>query len=278
MDAVDDAQGSVVTTTMAQAVAYHRRGRIVCWFSCGAPSAVAAKLAIAAGHEVVVAYCEVKEEHPDNMRFLKDVEAWLEHPVLILGNDEYGRSAREVWRRTRFLVGPTGARCTTELKKRVRQDFGRPDDILVMGYTSEEVGRVKQFEKQNPELHLWPILVESGLTRADCLALIERAGIDLPVMYRLGYHNNNCIGCVKGQAGYWNKIRQDFPEVFAETADIERDLGRAICKREWVENGERKLERVRLDELPEDLGDYPSEPDIQCGLMCALAEEDWKGN
>lgn len=31
-------------------------------------------------------------------------------------------------------------------------------------------------------------------------------------MYDLGYANNNCIGCVKGGIGYWNKIRIDFPE------------------------------------------------------------------
>ena len=23
-------------------------------------------------------------------------------------------------------------------------------------------------------------------------------GIEIPVMYRLGYNNNNCVGCVKG--------------------------------------------------------------------------------
>jgi len=45
-------------------------GRVICWFSCGAASAVATKLAISAlkdsAHEVIVAYCEVKEEHADN--------------------------------------------------------------------------------------------------------------------------------------------------------------------------------------------------------------------
>ena len=30
----------------------------------------------------------------------------------------------------------------------------------------------------------------------------------------MGYNNNNCIGCIKGGMGYWNKIRVDFPEVF----------------------------------------------------------------
>jgi hypothetical protein len=55
--------------------------------------------------------------------------------------------------------------------------------------------------------------------------MIERAGLMLPLMYRLGYHNANCIGCVKGGAGYWNKIRRDFPEDFEEMAQIEESIG-----------------------------------------------------
>jgi len=251
-----------------------RLSRVVSWFSCGAPSAVASKLA----KPDVIVYCEVKEEHPDNMRFLRDCEKWFGQKVLILGNDEYGRSAREVWRRTRFLVGPTGARCTTELKKKVRQQFQKPDDVLVMGYAADELGRIERFREQNAEGHnLWPILAERGLTHNDCLAVVERAGIELPAMYRLGYRNNNCIGCVKGQAGYWNKIRDDFPDAYAETAGIEIDLGRTICKKEWTdENGKRHLQRISLLDLPHDLGDYPEEPGIECSLFCQMAEQEWK--
>ncbi len=55
--------------------------------------------------------------------------------------------------------------------------------------------------------------------------MIERAGIELPAMYKLGYRNNNCIGCPKGGMGYWNKIRVDFPEVFERMAALQRELG-----------------------------------------------------
>lgn len=54
--------------------------RVVSWFSCGAASAVATKLALQANYlpngasEVVVAYCDTfKREHPDNRRFF---EGW----------------------------------------------------------------------------------------------------------------------------------------------------------------------------------------------------------
>jgi len=52
--------------------------------------------------------------------------------------------------------------------------------------------------------------------------MVERAEIELPEMYKLGYEHNNCVGCVKGGMGYWNKIRVDFPLRFKEYADMEK--------------------------------------------------------
>jgi hypothetical protein len=89
---------------------------------------------------------------------------------------------------------------------------------------------------------------------------------------RLGYRNNNCIGCVKGQSGYWNKIRRDFPAIFWKMARTERQLNAAICKKEGVTNGKRWRKRVFLDELPPDAGKYIEEPDIECGVLCVQPE------
>jgi len=61
--------------------------RLLCWFSCGAASAVATKLAIAQyslTHNVEVVRCVVKEEHPDNDRFAADCEKWFGQPVINL--------------------------------------------------------------------------------------------------------------------------------------------------------------------------------------------------
>lgn len=257
--------------------------RVVSYFSGGIPSAVATKLALTSplpeGYDEFVIYnFEVVEEHPDNARFLRECEKWFGHPIITVGNDEYGRSARRVWRETRYLVGPGGARCTGEMKKAMRWEYGRPDDLIVMGYTREEQHRIDRLKSSEPLLKMWNILIERDLSREDVMAVLERTGIDMPAMYKLGYRNNNCIGCVKGQAGYWNKIRKDFPEVFAEVAAIERELGRTICKREWTDDqGERQIERIYLDELPPDLGDYRTEQEFQCGIFCQMAEQDMNG-
>jgi len=232
---------------------------------------VATKLALEVADvadDFVIAYCEVKEEHPDNRRFLLDCQEWFGHPVTVMGNDDYNRSIYEVFRKTRYLKGPSGAACTRLLKKEVRKRFQRDSDVQVFGYTSEEGKRMDNFIDSNPDAHVWPVLIEKGVSKQDCLALINRAGIDLPEMYKLGYKNNNCIGCVKGEAGYWNKIRGDFPDAFERMSKMETYLGRTVCKREWKENGARQLERIPLVDLPPTLGRYSAEADIECGIVC----------
>ncbi len=268
--------------------------RTVSWFSCGAASAVATKLALADG-PVVIANCEVAEEHPDNRRFLKDCEKWFGQEIIVMGNDKYHRSIYEVFLKNRYLVGVAGAKCTGTLKKEVRKKFELPDDRQVFGYTAEEEHRVNRFIDANNEVDIWPILIERGLTKADCLGMIENAGIDLPAMYRLGFHNANCVGCVKGGAGYWNKIREVFPKEFERMAQCEESLGRTVCKidmqsveNNWpdiykklgepeIKNGVGKVSwRPTLRELPPDAGDYPSEIQPECGIFCYLAEQDYK--
>lgn len=246
--------------------------RIVCWFSCGAASAVASKLAIAenAGRlPLVIAYTEIAEEHSDNKRFLADCEKWFGQEITILRNETYGGSIYEVFRRVRYLKGPSGAACTRLLKKDVRKAFERPADRQVFGFTAEEQDRFDRFLDSNNIDAVAP-LIERGMTKADCLGLLANAGIKLPHMYRLGYQNNNCIGCVKGEAGYWNKIRVDFPEVFERMAQMEEYLGRTVCK---VQRG-GELIRLSLRELPTDAGNYPNEPSIECGIFCVMAEQE----
>lgn len=247
--------------------------RLISWYSCGVASAVATKLAISSGKEVEIFNCEVKEEHPDNKRFMKDCEEWFGQKIHVFGNDKYNRSIYEVFEKTRYLKGPSGARCTGELKKSVRKSLEKLGDVQVFGYTVEEQHRVDRFIDANNDVDIWPILIEKGLTKEDCLAMIQNAGIEIPAMYKLGYHNNNCIGCVKGEAGYWNKIRVDFPEVFERMANMEELLGRTVCK---IANPDGTYWRPTLRELPKDAGNYPEEIQPECGIFCYMAEQEIK--
>lgn len=243
--------------------------RIVCWFSCGAASAVATKLAIAenAGRlPLVVARCIVREEHPDNDRFATDCERWFGVPITNLINAKYDGSIYEVFRKESYISGVMGAPCTRLLKKEVRQKFETPTDRHVFGYCAEEQGRWDDFLDANNIAAVSP-LIDRGLEHADCLAMVRDAGIELPVMYRLNYKHNNCRGCCKATGpGYWNKVRVDFPDYFDRMAKESRRLGVKIIR--------IAEERVFLDELEPGTGNYRDEPEVQCGIFCEMAKRE----
>ena len=75
--------------------------RIVCWFSCGAASAVATKLALKKyrGREIVIVNQDTGSEHPDNQRFLKDCEKWFGQEIQTIRSEKYG-SIWEVFKKT----------------------------------------------------------------------------------------------------------------------------------------------------------------------------------
>lgn len=166
--------------------------------------------------------------------------------------------------------GVQGASCTLELKKRMRwkiEDECPDYEAQVFGFDATETLRAKRFSEQYPKAKPVYPLMDRGLSKSECLAIIERAGIVLPEMYRLGYHNNNCVGCVKGGIGYWNKIRQDFPDAFSRMASIERLRGFASHK-------ERDGTPIYLDELDPNRGHHQSEIIPECGLFCDLEAMD----
>jgi hypothetical protein len=245
--------------------------RVICWFSCGAASAVATKLALSQyrDDEVVIARCRIDEEHQDNDRFAADCEKWFGRSITVLSHPRFGSSIENVFAIRRYMSGIHGAPCTYHLKKQVREAFERPADLHVFGYTcdKEDWTRWDAFLDANNIAAVAP-LIERMLTHADTLAMIEDAGIVLPAMYKLGYQHNNCIGCVKATgAGYWNKVRKDFPLVFQRRAEQSRELG---CKLVKLDD-----ERIYLDELKPNTGRYNDEPEIQCGIFCEMAKQEY---
>lgn len=247
--------------------------RVIAWFSCGAASAVAAKLAVEKyGYQCLVANCDTrKNEHPDNYRFSRECEEWFGQPILYLKSPMF-ETVDAVFEQTRYMSGVEGARCTTELKKKVRQAFERPDDIHILGYTNDkkELKRIKNFEANNPELQCEWILRDQTKSKDDCFEFIRKAGIKLPVMYDLGFKNNNCIACVKSTSkAYWALTKKHFPGPFNRRAKQSRELGvkLVILKQIRLPDGRRHNIRGFLDELPDgDFGDVVE--NVSCGFSC----------
>lgn len=206
-------------------------------------------------------YIDIENQHPDSMRFIKDCEKVLGKEIKVFRSPY--RNIQTVIKQFGYINGPYGAKCTQVLKKRVRkewEDAHKDFEITyVWGFDLDEKHRAERLNESMPEFnHEYP-LIDRNLTKQDAHAILDRLGIKRPVMYDLGYSNNNCIGCVKGGMGYWNKIRKDFPDVFDRMAKLEREVGHSCI------NG------VYLDELDPNRGRIEEEIMQDCGIMCYLA-------
>lgn len=238
-------------------------GRKIVWFSCGAASAVAAKISAERYNDVEIAYCDtLPYEHKDNVRFLQEVSEWLGKDIKILSSDSY-TDIYDVWNRTKFLVSPPPSRialCTLRLKRDVRESYQRADDLHIFGFTADESQRISRFVESNPELDLEFPLNDLKMTKQDCLDFLNKSGIGLPMMYKLGYRNNNCIGCVKGTKGYWNKIRKDFPDAFSRMCEVEENTGARV------------FFDTPLNKLDPNIEMRESDFDVECGPFCSIPD------
>lgn len=251
--------------------------RRVCQFSCGAASALATKLTLQENDpkDVLIVNSFVKEEHEDNRRFLRDCEEWFGHPILVLRDEKFGASTDEVWSRKRFMKGIRGAPCSLELKRKVLNSVVRPEDRIVLGFTCEEQDRFDRLCDRFPDeaVYFRAPLIDRGINKEHCLSVIKKVGLELPLMYRLGYDNANCIGCVKGGQAYWQNIRADFPERFEEVKKIQESIGPGAGFLAF-RSGPRKGQRMMLSELPEGRGNMKQEPSFDCGPFCEVLADD----
>lgn len=245
----------------------------VCWLSAGVSSFIAGYLNDTAiftdgeGKEYRRTpidewiYIDIKDQHPDSMRFIRDCEKIIGKKVTILKSDRFN-CVEDVIRKYKFINSEHGAPCTGMLKKAVRKkwenEYKEHTLTYVWGMDLNEKNRAERLNTNFPEqMHEFP-LIDLMLKKQDCHAIANRMEISRPLMYELGYQNNNCIGCVKGGMGYWNKIRKDFPEVFESRAKLEREIG-ASC-----------INGTFLDELEPDRGRIEDEISTDCGIMCYL--------
>lgn len=239
---------------------------IIGWWSGGIASAVACKIAIDlfGKDRVRLLFIDTKNEDDDTYRFKRDCERWYGLPIETLTNPKYA-DIREVWRKFKSLNVATGAICSTELKRAVREmweeenkgqysyqthgfDIGEPERALAMALN---------YPNSNP---IFPLLLH-GISKNRAARIIIENGIYLPRAYRAGYRNNNCYktGCVRGGIGYWQKRKREFPEATAEMGAIEHELTNAKGKPVTMLRLRRGKERYPLFLYP-----HPDYPDLPC--------------
>jgi len=242
----------------------------ICWFSCGATSAVATKIALShyGKDNVRIIYFEINTAHSDNERFIKDCEKWYGVEIERISSEKYN-SQFEVIEHTKYVNGAKGARCTLELKRLVRKKWEKDNtwsnQIFGFEFSKKEQERANRLSRDHAKTKPIFPLIENRIDKIEALVILQKANIRLPTMYELGYPNNNCIGCVKGGIGYWNKIRIDFPSTFNKMAKLERSVNRSCLK-------EANGTQLFLDELDPKRGRQLKMLIPDCGFFCGDIE------
>lgn len=250
-------------------VEMERKKLKVCWISSGVSSFVAGYLERDTIDKFI--YIHIDDQEGDSLRYIKDCEKVLGKEVEIIQSKQYKNVEQAVLAFGGFTNRGTGFfPCTGWLKKRVRKEWEydhRDYDITyVWGMDLNETRRAKNIKETMIEFeHVFP-LIDRQITKQDAHGISASLGIKRPHMYDMGYNNNNCVGCVKGGMGYWNKIRVDFPDVFESRAKLERTVGNTILK-------EPDGTPIWLDELDPSRGRMSEEIMEDCGIFCYLNME-----
>ena len=208
--------------------------------------------------------------------------------ITAIGKDY--ESIQDVWIKHESLNVATGAICSTQLKRRVRERWQKNviyrHQVFGFEFDKKEFNRALGLSKNHSKAKpIYPLLMY-GYDKDDCLKLVEDRGIVVPLMYRFGFRNNNCFqtGCVQGGVGYWQKMRRDFPEKFEDMADMEHKLtglkGKPVCMLRDQSKAAKKSgnELVFLRKHPDypnlkcidEMPDCKVEPLFECNGFCGV--------
>lgn len=204
--------------------------RVICWWSGGITSAVACKIAQDLwGDACEFIMMDTMNEDDDTYRFKSDCEKWYGEPIQVIKTGKFD-SIESVWRKFNSLNVATGAICSYELKRVVRERWQRENqyDYQVFGFEFEkkEFNRAMSMKLNHPKTKPVFPLIMMGMDKTDCIEYVKNVGIEIPRMYTYGFQNNNCFktGCIQGGIGYWQKMRREFPDKFEKMALLEHEL------------------------------------------------------
>lgn len=205
--------------------------KVILWWSGGVTSAVACKITIDlyGAENCRSIFIDTANESKDTYRFKKDCEKWYGLPIeSISGLGDKYKTIQDVWRKYKSLNVAHGAICSSTLKRDVRLKWQKENNYRyqVFGFDIDEPKRAKSMSLNYPDARaIYPLLFH-GMSKKDCIKMLEDAEIEIPIMYKYGFNNNNCFktGCVQGGIGYWQKMKRDFPKKFEAMAEIEHEL------------------------------------------------------
>lgn len=215
--------------------------RIVVGFSGGVTSAWCAGWALRTfpRDEVVLLFCDTKEEDQDTYRFLFDMAASLGVEIT---NRSDGRSLTEVIRDENMIPNNRAAFCSRILKQepanryiKELQEQGITEIVRIMGFSSREAERMQRHTALSwqqtslfCEVTVRFPLAESGVTKQQCSDWCScDMGVRPAAMYEWSEHAN-CPGCFRGKQNYFKAVEIHRPDVYSQRESLEKEIGFTI--------------------------------------------------
>lgn len=178
-------------------------------------------------------------EHPSTLQYVRDVAMPFarEHGIVLhelYAVDENSRP-RTLWNllweentpSIPVRLGkdgiPANRSCTKHFKVKIVGKWlsshgatkSNPATVCI-GISTDEIARANSKRAQPNELAVFPLL-ELGLSRADCLKVISRAGLSIP-------RKSSCFFCPYKRLGDWAEMRRDEPDLFEKSAQLEDSI------------------------------------------------------
>lgn len=221
----------------------------IVFYSGGIGSWMTAKRVIAQhGKEnVILLFTDTLIEDEDLYRFIDETVKEMDVEYVYVAE---GRTPWEVFKDVKYLGNSRLAQCSHLLKQKPAEKWikanYKPDEcVLYLGIDWSESHRVKSPTKNwLPYTVLFPMCEEPYLSKQDMLDELQRLGIDIPKLYKLGFSHNNCGGgCVRAGQGHFVNLLKQLPFVYQEWEENEQNvrefLGKDVSMLRRTKNGER---------------------------------------
>lgn len=193
-------------------------------------------------------------ESEDLYRFIYEVSDKLELPLL---THSMGLTPIQLMFEQKVVFNNRIGNCSKYLKMKVAGDFlikGKvpkiekwhnrqflksedfvSDATLYFGISFVEAHRVKGIEKNwGKNFNARFPLIEYFIDNQEVL---EKWGIDIPILYLYGFSHNNCNGkCVKAGMAHFKRLREKMPDVFNKLVEQEHYIKLYVSEYHYIKN------------------------------------------
>lgn len=173
-------------------------------------------------------FCDVKLEDPDLYRFLEEAAADIGGTFIKLCD---GRDTFDVFEERRMIGNSKTAPCSYELKVKpfydwIDANFDIDDVTIYIGIDFTEAHRLDSARNAKPRYRIEAPLCEPPfMLKLDIIKELEKTGIQLPRLYRLGFSHNNCSGaCIKAGTGQFKMLYEKLPDVYRKFEEKQEAL------------------------------------------------------